>query len=356
MRLAIDIREACRPQKTGKGQWTYGFVAALLERRDVEVMLVTDTQVPAAWIERARGVCIERAQGLRWHRRIAADLRKKPLCDVYVSPTSYLVPALLGSSFPCIPIVHDLIAFRREPHERRAQWIERLTLRRALRHARQVCTISDATKHDVLKRYPSLSPDRVTAVYAGPMVMDPPRGVADGKTILCIATLCPRKNQERLVRAFASLPETLRSKHQLILAGGRGWQDAEIVRLASSTPHVEWRSYVHDTEYQRLIGSATVFALPSLYEGFGMQILDALHRGVPVLTSDRGSLREVVGGAACMVDPESIPSIARGLETLLTDAQYRHRLALEGPKQASHFSWKRTTDLFLTMLAKEFRL
>jgi glycosyltransferase involved in cell wall biosynthesis len=277
-------------------------------------------------------------------------LRRSHAPLLYFSPTSYIVPFLMGRSVPVIPLVHDLIAFRKEPHDRKAQWIERWTLRRVLSVAHHICAISTATKNDLLARYPSLKPEDITVLYAGPFTASPPPNHPDGKTILCIGTLCPRKNQLRLIRAFARLPPDLRRTHALVLAGGRGWHDAEIVRLAERTPGVTWLGYVQDDAYEELLSRCTVLAFPSLYEGFGMPVLDALQRGIPVLTTDRGSLPEVAGNAAIFVDPEDEESITRGLLTLLTDGGIRGRLRAEGPLQARQFTWKRTVDLFLTAL------
>jgi len=249
---------------------------------------------------------------------------------------------------PTITLVHDLIAFRGEPHQRKAQIIERLTLRRALAQASHVCTISEATKHDLLNRYGFLTGERISVIFAGPYSETAPQNVSDGRTVLSVGTLCPRKNQLSLIRAFAGLPEDIRARSRLIIAGGRGWHDREIVRLARETPGVEWRGYVTDAEYESLLSSASVFALPSLYEGFGMPVLDALQRGIPVLTSRRGSLPEVAGEAALFVDPEDEGSLIQGLKTLLTDDAVRQRLRSAGPQQASQFSWKRTVDLFLS--------
>ena len=194
--------------------------------------------------------------------------------------------------------------------------------------------------------------NNVTSVFAGPMREKVSENYPDGKTILCIATLCPRKNQLRLIRAYQSLPDELRLQYQLKLVGSRGWNDDEIIKEAEKTVGVEWRDYVDDNEYSRLMKACTVFALPSLYEGFGMQILDALQRGIPVLTSDRGSLKEVAGDAAKLVDPESIGSITYGLTELLENAELRQDLAKKGPRHAEQFSWKRTVDLFLEAMDK----
>lgn len=338
MKLVIDAREAFALQKAGKGQWTKGFLDELVSRRlDLTVLTHTKQNIETS---------VAFSGKLLWHAA-AAKYARLSQCDYYISPTSFIAPFILGKRVPYVPIIHDLIAFNNEPHEKRAQCIEKLLLKRAVMNAHHICTVSDATRIDLLARFPHLSPSRVTTIFAGPMHLQMPISVPDQKTILCIGTLCPRKNQERLIKAYTKLPENLRSQFRLVLVGARGWEDAEILRLARITEGVEWKDYVSDEEYQNLLSTATVFAYPSLYEGFGMQVLDALQRGIPVLTSHRGSLAEVTGKAAVVSDPESIDSITTGLKALLESSDLRSEYAVKGPVQAEKFTWKRTVDLFL---------
>ncbi len=351
MHLAVDIREACKEKRAGKGQWTYGFVEELL-KRDVSLTLLTDSPIPDSWDEKPTTRILKLARGFRWHFRAYRFLKNNKEIDAYVSTTSYIVPFLLRSKMPVAQIVHDLIAFRKEPHNRKAKMIEKSMLPTIIKSVKHVCTVSESTKSDLIKRFKGLKANNVTSVFAGPMREKVSENYPDGKTILCIATLCPRKNQLRLIRAYQSLPDELRLQYQLKLVGSRGWNDDEIIKEAEKTVGVEWRDYVDDNEYSRLMKACTVFALPSLYEGFGMQILDALQRGIPVLTSDRGSLKEVAGDAAKLVDPESIGSITYGLTELLENAELRQDLAKKGPRHAEQFSWKRTVDLFLEAMDK----
>lgn len=346
--LVIDAREACRPQRTGKGQWTHGCIDELL-RRGLALTLLTDGDVPPAWEDKAT---VERVpgSGLAWHWNVLRWLKKQPGSITYLSPVSYIVPAFAPKNVAVIPVIHDLIAFRHEPHDRKATLIERWTMPRMIRKAAHLCTISESTKRDLLERYPHLDAKSVTPIFAGPMHLHPERNAPDHRTILCIGTLCPRKNQLRLIHAFAALPDAIRQSHRLMLAGGRGWHDDEIVAAAKSTPGVEWLGYIDDSEYESLMHTCAVFALPSLYEGFGMQILDALQRGIPVLTSNRGSLREVAEGAAAIVNPESVESIAEGLQSLLANAPLRAELREKGIQRAAVYSWRRTVDVLLGII------
>lgn len=344
--LAIDCREALSEKPTGKARWAHCFLTELFTR-NLPVLLLGNRPLPTAWqLPHVQSQVLP--SGMRWHLHAARFLASRRSEFTYFSPTSFIVPFLAGGAVPTIPLVHDLIAFRGEPHQRKAQIIERLTLRRALAQACHVCAISEATKHDLLNRYGFLKSENISVIFAGPYSETAPSNVPDGRTVLSVGTLCPRKNQLSLIRAFANLPEAIRERSRLIIAGGRGWHDREIVRLARETPGVEWRGYVTDQDYESLLSSASVFALPSLYEGFGMPVLDALQRGIPVLTSKRGSLPEVAGEAALFVDPEDEAALTQGLKTLLEDDTIRQRLRTAGPLQASQFSWKRTVDLFLS--------
>ncbi len=341
MKLAVDAREAFSAQKAGKGQWTRGFIDEL-STRDVDLTLLTDS-------EHSDTVCLP--AGFLWHKKAATYVLDNAF-DFYVSPTSFITPALLKDAISCIPVVHDLIAFQGEKHSLKARLLEKIFLPRALTYAAHICTVSNATKEDLVSFFPSVESSRISSIYAGPMQPNVPVSKPDGKTILCVGTLCPRKNQKKLITAYASLPESLRKTYRLVLVGARGWGDDCIVHHAQNTKGVEWLDYVSDERYAQLLSTATVFAYPSLYEGFGMQVLDAMQRGIPVLTSGRGSLAEVTGDAAFLVDPENDRSIADGLITLLEHEQLRTELSARGRARATQFSWKQTVDTFLEVCKK----
>ena len=342
MKIAIDVREACKPSRAGKGQWTYGFVSELLTR-DLDLVFLSDAPLPDEW----GSPSIILPSGWKWHIKALKYVKDNGI-DLYVSPTSYIIPALL-SSIPSVMIVHDMIAFRSEPHDKKATIIERLTLKRALSRATHVCTVSKSTALDIHNRYHDLV--RPTVIYAGPMHEHAKQNSSDDRTIACIGTVCPRKNQHRLVQAYNALPDELRSKYVLKIVGNKGWHCSRTLDLIENSEGVSWSGYVSDKEYDSLLSSCAVLALPSLYEGFGMQILDGLQRGIPILTSDRGSLCEVVGDIAVLSEPMSVESITNGLTSILTNDNLRSRLAAAGPEQAERFSWKRTVDAFLATIS-----
>lgn len=345
MRIGIDAREALSPNRRGKAQWAFHAIEALLRRSDVRCVLYGEADAPAEWktlpgFERMMSVP---ARGLRWHTTVARLLRTEGALDCYLSPTSFIVPYLAGKRFPCIPVIHDLIAFQREPHDRKAQWIERWTLSRVVRTAAALCTVSDATAEELRHRFQPSRP--VTTVHAGPTWAQSGSWKGGGKHILCIGTLCPRKNQLRLIEAFHRLPEDLRGRHELLLVGGRGWDDDAIVRAAERTAGVRWLGYKSDDECRSLLETCAAFASVSHAEGFNLPVLDALVAGAPLLASDIPTTREVAGSDACvLVDPSNTESIADGLAHMLTDTTGTEKRRTAGLARAGQFLWQQTAE------------
>ncbi len=172
-----------------------------------------------------------------------------------------------------------------------------------------------------------------------------------GSFVLCTGTLEPRKNLLRLIDAFVALPDELRAGHELALVGPRGWEAEEIEqRVAAHSAVVRVLGYVSDDDLAALYQSCTAFCYPSLYEGFGLPVLEAMTCGAPVLASDIPSLREVAGDAALYVDPLDTDAIRAGLERLLGSGDERGALAERGRGRAQEFSWDRTARELLAAL------
>lgn len=350
MRLWIDAREACRERKTGKGQWTLRAVGALLARSDVHATIVTDAPIPPGW-NGAPGLAevkLLEKKGLWWHLAVAKlAIKEKDAIDAYLSPTSFIVPFLIGSRVPTVPVVHDLIAFKNEPHDRKATFIERITLPRALRTALEVFCVSEATATLVHAKFRDVS--RTFVAGAGPTVGERDAWMGTGDFVLCIGTLCPRKNQLRLIKAYASLSADIRSTAKLVLVGGRGWDDDEIVRLAAETPGVEWGGFQSTEACAELLRMCRAFAWVSEEEGFGLPVLDALRVGAPVVASDIPTNREVAGDCVTYCDPLDVASIATGLTAVLERGDF---FRAAGLARADAFSWEKTAERIVERTAR----
>ncbi|HEU4663669.1 MAG TPA: glycosyltransferase family 1 protein, partial [Dokdonella sp.] len=166
-----------------------------------------------------------------------------------------------------------------------------------------------------------------------------------------VATQEPRKNLARLARAYAALPAALRRRHPLVVVGARGWLNAELERTIApleSAGDVRRLGYVDESELPLLYSAAHAFAFPSLYEGFGLPVLEALASGVPVLTSTGSSLGEIVrgenGDVALCVDPLDETALREGLSRVLEDRDWRAHVVGAGVARAAGYRWSRCVD------------
>jgi glycosyltransferase involved in cell wall biosynthesis len=193
---------------------------------------------------------------------------------------------------------------------------------------------------DQLRDLLEVPPGRIRVIYHG--VTPAPRAseLAREPLILSVGAIQARKNIARLIEAFEQTPPEWR----LAIAGSSGFgADAILARIERSPRRADiaLTGYVPDRELERLYQRASIMAYPSLDEGFGMPVLDAMARGVPVVTSNRSAMPEVAGDAALLVDPTSADELAHALLRLCGDSDLRERLAAEGRRRAAEFSWER---------------
>ncbi len=305
--------------------------------------------------------------GMRWRVvpgrgplwQAAAGVVASREADLLLAPTSYALCGMV--TVPSVTTVHDLVAFDPELRPPRGAGLERLSLPVAVRRCRAMLCVSDATRRALVERHPAAAAKAVvTPLASGPPFTtarpDPSvlsRHGLERPYVLSAATLEPRKNLPRLVEAFAALPDSLRDAHELVVVGGRGWGTEEVdASLARHARHVRALGYVSDDDLAALYASAALVAYPSLAEGFGLPVLEAMAAGAPVLTSDRSSMPEVGGDAAIYVDPTDVASIRAGLERVLSDPAGRDALAARSRARAAEFSWERTARQTLAALQK----
>jgi glycosyltransferase involved in cell wall biosynthesis len=275
-------------------------------------------------------------------RHIEADLVHEP---VFVGP--------LVAPCPVVITIHDL-SFIRYPHLFRPANRLYLTVMTQLsvRRARRLIAVSKHAAGEA-ERLLGVPREKVDVVYHGvdPVFRPlPPGEVAafrrrrelPDRFILFVGTQEPRKNLERLIEAFARIPQ---GEAKLVLVGGKGWLYDDLfakIEALSLRDAVVFPGYVGSEELPLWYNAATAFAYPSLYEGFGMPVTEALACGTPVVTSTSSSLPEAAGGAALLVDPEDVEAIATGLTRILDDDTLREALTERGLAHARTFDWSRT--------------
>ncbi len=272
--------------------------------------------------------------------------------DVFHSPDFTLPPVRRGTR--TLLTVHDL-SFIRDPDSAAPvlrQYLNRVVPRSVAR-ADHVLADSFATRADLVEMYRT-PPEKIFVLYSGVNAVFRP--IADSATlaavrakyhlgespfILAVGTLQPRKNYVRLIQAFAQLPIT-NYQLRLVIAGGQGWLYdsifAEVERLKLQT-RVVFPGFVADADLPALYSAARALAYPSLYEGFGLPMLEAMACGTPVVTSTASCLPEVAGDAALCVPPTDVEALAHALDKVVSDESLRAELVTKGLARAKEFTW-----------------
>ena len=295
---------------------------------------------------------------LREHYSIPLQLHRLG-ADLLHSP-HYVVPLLCRKA--SVVTIHDCIhlLFPQYLTQPGALSYAKYMMGRAISRSALVFTVSEASRHDILRFYPDTAPDRVEVVpnAIDQAILDDPgeeemdrvreRYQIRGRFVLYAGNVKPHKNVDRLIAAFAMLKQ--RPGHEdvkLFIIGDETQRFASLRRAvegAGIRQDVRFFGFVPATTLAALYRLASVFAFPSLYEGFGLPPLEAMACGTPVVTSNVSSLPEVVGDAAVLVDPYSVPDIALGIARVLGDEALAADMSARGRVRASHFSWERSAE------------
>ena len=356
VRILLDYRPALR-QRTGVGQYVHELARALVPALGQEDSLVLFS---SSWKDRASPSAIPgatvvdahipvRALNFAWHR-----LEWPPVdwlsgaVDVAHSAHPLLMPSRRGLKVVTIYDLDFLVHPERTDAEIRRDY-PALTASHAGR-ADLVVVISEHTARQVESR---LRIPRARMALCRPGAPPPtvnPFIQAPGP-ILFVGTIEPRKNLPMLSAAYEAVAGRRQEVPPLLIVGKQGDQSAGILaqlRTDAAAGRIEYRGYVPDAERQRLYAEASMLVLPSLEEGFGMTLVEAMQAGVPVIASNRGALPEVVGDAGILVDPTSTAGIAAAIERLLDSPDERRQRIEAGRAQAARFSW---SDSAKTLLA-----
>jgi glycosyltransferase involved in cell wall biosynthesis len=261
--------------------------------------------------------------------------------------------------------VHDLgYLYYPEAHRLLDRLYLNLSTRYNARAATHLIADSSATKHDLIEHY-NVEPDKITVIYPGydRATFQPVKNKEAieavkaryniaGDYIIFVGTLQPRKNLPRLIQGFSNL-QSPTSNLQLVITGKKGWLYEEIfhrVEELGLEGRTVFTDYVPEGDLPALLSGARLFVFPSLYEGFGLPVLEAMACGIPVVCSNTSSLPEVTGDAAVLVDPLGMEDLATAMECILWDEKLRAGLIERGFEQARKFSWEKCARETLEVL------
>ncbi|QQS23373.1 glycosyltransferase family 4 protein [bacterium] len=263
-----------------------------------------------------------------------------------------------------ILVVHDLSpVLMPEMYTLKSQlWHKMINIPKLAKRANRILAVSEYTKQTLVSEF-GISPEKISVGLLGidsnryryNQSIGNLRNIRNvyglpGEFILFIGTLEPRKNLSRLIKAY----EALDTEASLVIAGKKGWRYAEVMQLIESSPkrkQIVYLGYISEEHKPGLIKLAKVFAWPSLYEGFGLPVLEAMAVGTPVLTSNVTSLPEVVGDSAITVNPYNITEITQGLNVLLNDSAVRENYIAKGLERSQKFNWDKTAQVLHSLLA-----
>lgn len=300
-------------------------------------------------------------------RKLAAEMRRNPP-DVLFIP-SYVIPPIHPAS---VVTIHDL-GYLIEPdchdpgHRKQLEWSTRWNIQAAT----GIIAISETTRNDLIEHL-QVDPARIEVIHHGVANRFQRATTTEinfvrlrygigSRAILAVGTIHPRKNLIRLIQAFEQLANEDRAL-QLVLCGGLGWQGEQILQRARTSPFAErilHLGFAPDSEMPALYSTAAVVALPSLYEGFGMPLLESMACGTPVVAANRAALPEIAGGAALLVDPLDSAAIAGGIERIINTEETRRTMTSRGLERVESFSWNesaRQTLAFLRSVGDNVRL
>lgn len=342
------------PRRVGSGEYCFELLLSLNKIDKKNNYIIYLPQSPTSDLP---------TESANWHYRIVKPrkiwtlvglslefLLKRSKPDVFFSPTHYL--PILAPSKSAISILD--VSYIKFPEFFGKSDLNQMTkwTRYSVKKAKSVLTISKSSKDDIIKEY-GIPGYKIAVTYPGirqgSMIKD--KGLSmnkmgkkygiEGEYILFVGTLQPRKNIIRLVEAFSRLKDDIK----LVVVGGKGWLYEEILEAPKKfgvEDRVKFLDSVTDEDLPAFYKHAVCFALPSLYEGFGLTVLEAMKYGCPVVISNVSSLPEAGGDAALYVNPLDVGDIAKNIELIINNEKLRRELVEKGYKQVKKFSWEKT--------------
>ncbi len=391
MKIGINCQTILNPghgERAGVGHYTYYLVKNLLKiDKKNEYVLFFDELISPSAVEKIIGKNKKaKAKFFPFHRHkhylpfaythilFSAFVEKEKL-DVYHAPANILPLNYKGKS---VVTVHDLAIYA-HPEWFPQNFIKRqvskkLLVPQSIKKADKVIAVSKSTKKDIIKLFKT-KPSKIEVIYEGVEtegIPDVSKVVCGTKDVRCreelfnrynikndyvlfLGTIEPRKNLVPVIEAFGEViknNKNLAKKYQFVIAGARGWKFVKVFKAIEKVnkellelypergSFIKYVGYVEHADKISLIGNAKCFVFPSLYEGFGLPVLEAMSLGTPVITSKISSLPEVAGKAAVLINPHNRKSIAKELEKILKSSPTRKKMSAAGKKQAVKFNWK----------------
>ncbi len=352
--IGIDVSSFSRPV-TGIGRYTVELVKRLVLIKNVHWILYSNKYYEEFKILEGPNVEFKFMQinfkysKLIWGQIFLPIMLFKDRVNLFWSPT-HRCPRIFFLKSPVVITIHDL-NWKKVPTTMKffSRVLDYFLMPSSVKNAKKIITVSKSTALDVSEEFPH-AVGKIYPIHLGSSSINKNKIVSkeihenleSKKYILFVGTLEPRKNLNRLIAAFSLMPKNIREDIKLVIVGGAGWginSIDEICHQFNIAENVLILGYVNDFELEQLYQNALFIVIPSLYEGFGLPIVEAMKYGVPSLTSNLSSMPEIAGDASIQVDPYSVESIKKGLLTMICDEQLLVRLRNCAIERHHQFDW-----------------
>jgi len=363
MRIAFSAR-GLSVSSGGARQFIQSLIPALAEcRGDDELFFFYSRRQFCGLAPHCPEIVMASGRKMWWDFVLFPRMLRKLKIDAAIYPKN-VVPFFTNCA--SYVVIHDLAYFLPElnAYPLADTLYMRALIPRSVRKAAGVFAVSENTKRDIV-RYTGCDPATVTVTYeaADPSYrrVDDPARLAKMREkyhlpvrfVLYTGSLSPRKNITRLLHAFAEIQGKV--PHRLVLTGSKSWKDRsvhEMIDKLNIRDRIEQLGYVEEEDMPALYSMASVYVYPSLYEGFGLPVLEAMQCGCPVVASNATSIPEVAGDAALLFDPHDVHAMAAAMLKVLTDARTREELVASGIRRAATFSWRRCAETMLAVIRR----
>lgn len=375
MNIGIDLRTLQEKHRTGVGEYTFNLLQAVLKldqsnryflfTNSIKPLKNQNFSQPNTTFVHTR-YPNKLFNFLIYLRILKIDKFLPEKIDCWYSPNLNFTS--LSKTTKHILVIHDLsYEFYPEFYTfKQRLWHYFLNPKKLCSEADVIIVPSENTKRDLIKYY-QINTDKIQIV--NPSIS--PNFKLDSKTleiqksllkkkydlpdnfILFLGSIEPRKNLNCLIRAYEKLPENLTKKYHLIIAGATGWKNYSIYNFANKSKlkhRIKFLGYLKDEDKPALYSLSDIFIFPSIYEGFGMPILEAMQMGVPIISSNRSSLNEVAKNSALLINPTSIQSLTCGMQSLLSNNDLRNIYKKRGLEMASKFSSEKSAEIWLRII------
>jgi len=366
VRIGIDARFAVRNRR-GIGNYTLKLIQNLaVMDSENKYILYVDREDSENILPQNNNFKVSRlvpSNYFLWEQIALPIQAKKDAIDI-LHCTGNTAPIFLNKRIKLVVTIHDVMYLKdyyelpksQSIYQRIGRVYRRAIVPRTIRRLSKVLTVSEFSRRDIMKHLPHLKCEQIRVTYeaANESFKCIDKSVAFQKTkdmlgieegfVIALGAMDPRKNTASIIKTFIELKKERCIKEKLVVVGIPNWKNTvfyDIVLNSDLKEHIIFTDFISESDLVFLYNSSIVFLYPSMYEGFGIPILEAMSCGVPVITSNRTSIPEITGDCALLINPDDRDDIKKTLIRLLSDTNMRDELIKRGVKRAKEFSWKK---------------